>query len=144
MRYASTRAVDVRRDALRHALVGDGSEAAAVKLREAIEAYEMTEEEEEAREDDEDDDETVTFDDAMTGAMRWGGCGLKARAYTAMDIVRAIPVMKCEETTAWMGRDETFPSVRAAFAPTRSAPRRKLTVILSVTFYLRKNRRIST
>ncbi len=96
-----TRAVDVRRDALRHALVGDGSEAAAVKLREAIEAYDMTEEEE-AREDDEDDDETVTFDDTMTGAMRWGGCGLKARAYTAMDIVRAIPVMKCEETTAWM------------------------------------------
>jgi hypothetical protein len=78
MRYASTRAVDVRRDALRHALVGDGSEAAAVKLREAIEAYEMTEEEEEeeaASEDDEDDDETVTFDDAMTGAMRRGGCG---------------------------------------------------------------------
>ena len=36
-----------------------------------------------------------------------------------MDIVRAIPVMKCEETTAWMGRDETFPSVRAAFAPTK-------------------------
>ena len=118
MRYASTRAEDVRRDALRHALVGDGSEAAAVKLREAIEAYDMTEAEE-AREDDEDDDETVTFDDAMTGAMRWGGCGLKARAYTAMDIVRAIPVMKCEETTAWMGRDETFPSVRAAFAPTK-------------------------
>ena len=67
MRYASTRAEDVRRDALRHALVGDGSEAAAVKLREAIEAYDMTEAEE-AREDDEDDDETVTFDDAMTGA----------------------------------------------------------------------------
>ena len=67
-----------------------------MKLREAIEAYDMTEAEE-AREDDEDDDETVTFDDAMTGAMRWGGCGLKARAYTAMDIVRAIPVMKCEE-----------------------------------------------
>ena len=42
MRYASTRAEDVRRDALRHALVGDGSEAAAVKLREAIEAYDMT------------------------------------------------------------------------------------------------------
>ena len=121
MRYASTRAVDVRRDALRHAVVGDGSEAAAVKLREAIEAYEMTEEEEEAREDDEDDeddDETVTFDDAMTGATRRGGCGSKARAYTAMDIVRAIPVMKCEETTAWMGRDETFPSARA-FAPTK-------------------------
>jgi len=120
MRYASTRAVDVRRDALRHALVGDGSEAAVVKLREAIEAYEMTEEEEAeaAREDDEDDDETVTFDDAMTGAMRRGGCGLKTRAYTAMDIVRAIPVMKCEESTAWMRRDETFPSARA-FAPTK-------------------------
>ena len=87
MRYASTRAVDVRRDALRHALAGDGSEAAAVKLREAIEAYEMTEEEEAASEDDEDDDETVTFDDAMTGAMRRGGCGSNARAYTAMDIV---------------------------------------------------------
>ena len=60
----------------------------------------------------------MTFDDAMTGAMRWGGCGLKARAYTAMDIVRAIPVMKCEETTAWMGRANVSERC-AAFAPTK-------------------------
>ena len=116
MRYASTRAVDVRCDASRHAGVGVEAEA----RREAIEAYEMTEDAVDA-DDEAAADEEITFDDAMTGAMRGGGGGGNARAYTAMDIVRALPVMKCEESTAWMkeGREGRERRAAAMFAPTK-------------------------
>ena len=92
MRYAPIRPREIVAEALRR--VGDASEEARV----AIEAYETSDA---MGASDVESDGSVTFADVMTGAARAGRTG-KERAYTACDIIAAVPVVRCEEAMEWV------------------------------------------